>query len=279
MIAAVTSEYRKFFSTRFWWILLIIAFALVGSMAALLAFIVDWGFRTSPDPTTAMLEVFVDFSQTIYSLGVTFGYIFPLLVGALSVTGEWRHQTLTPTFLGEPNRVKVLSAKLIAAVPLGVVYGSVTTLGAMLCGGGMLAILGRPNALAAGDTWVIALRCVLALTLWTMIGVGLGVLLKNQVASIIVVVALNQLIAPVLRSIPALLERQVPVLKYLPDAAGDGVAGRSLMQGLAWNEAAQGANPMTSGLLDLPAGVAMMLAYVAVFSVAGYFVNWRRDIS
>jgi hypothetical protein len=279
MIAAVTSEYRKFFSTRFWWVLLIIAFACVGFLAALMGFIADWGFRTSDDPMAATWEVLVDLSQTIYSLGVTFGYIFPLLVGALSVTGEWRHQTLTPTFLAEPDRVKVLAAKLIASIPLGVVYGSVTTLGAMACGGGMLAVLGRPNGLAEGDTWLIALRCVLALTLWTMIGVGLGVLLKHQVAAIIVVIALNQLIAPVLRSIPALLEREVPVLMYLPDAAGDGVVGRSLMQGMVLSEAAEGANPVTFGLLSLPVGVATMLAYVVVFSVAGYFVNWRRDIS
>ena len=46
----------------------------------------------------------------IYSFASSVGYVFPVLLGALAVTGEFRHKTLTPTFLAEPNRSLVLGA-------------------------------------------------------------------------------------------------------------------------------------------------------------------------
>ncbi|MGO7984167.1 hypothetical protein ACC691_40745, partial [Rhizobium johnstonii] len=35
----------------------------------------------------------------IYGFAVSVGYVFPVLLGALATTGEFRHETLTPTFL------------------------------------------------------------------------------------------------------------------------------------------------------------------------------------
>jgi hypothetical protein len=284
MIAAVRAEFRKFFTTRMWWILLAIAVAYVGGMGAVFAFLFDWSIaQTSTDPGSISLADYVDLAQTIYSMGVTFGYVFPVLVGALSVTGEFRHQTLTPTFLADPNRVRVLGAKLIAALPLGALYG-VVTMGAVAgLGGGTMALVGWPTGLGEAATWGYLARGVLALTIWAMVGVGLGVLLKSQVAAIIVVLAFNTTIEPTLRTIPAFTGRTLGFLDYLPGAAGDAVVGKSMFLGMnvAMSEEAGGSAADLSGYtqLDWPMAVAVLVGYALVFAAIGYFTTWRRDVS
>src|SRR3546814_17803473 len=51
-------------------------------------------------------------AQATYTVGASLGYVFPLIVGALAMTGEFRHQTITPTLLYQPLRSTVLFAKL-----------------------------------------------------------------------------------------------------------------------------------------------------------------------
>ena len=41
---------------------------------------------------------------------------FALLIGILAVTTEFRHGTITPTLLVVPNRIRLMTAKLIAAM-------------------------------------------------------------------------------------------------------------------------------------------------------------------
>src|SRR5690625_6285407 len=48
-----------------------------------------------------------EIATSIYTLAPAFGYVFPLIVGAISVTAEFRHQTITPTLLAEPRRSTV----------------------------------------------------------------------------------------------------------------------------------------------------------------------------
>ena len=49
--------------------------------------------------------------RAVYTIAVTFGYVFPLIVGALAVAAEFRHQTITPTLLAEPRRTGAASAR------------------------------------------------------------------------------------------------------------------------------------------------------------------------
>src|SRR2546421_5539508 len=49
--------------------------------------------------------------------------IMALVVGILGMTTEFRHQTITATFLATPRRGRVVTAKMLVHAGLGVLYG------------------------------------------------------------------------------------------------------------------------------------------------------------
>jgi len=69
---------------------------------------------TSSDLTTAHDQ------QGLLNIGILVP-LFGLLVGLLISTGEFRHQTITPTLLATPQRLRVVGAKLLAAAAVGAV--------------------------------------------------------------------------------------------------------------------------------------------------------------
>jgi len=274
MIAGLISEFRKFFSTRLWWVILLVAFGYVGLTAGMFAFMFDYGSNQS-DGSAAMGDQ-VGLAKMIYSLSASQGFVFPLLIGTMSVTGEFRHQTITPTFLAEPRRWRVLAAKMISCVPLGALYGVVTMAACVLVGGGLLALFGYDTGLSDSSTWETLGRIVLGLTIWALVGVGFGVLLKNQVAGILVVLAFTQFVEPTIRLIPVLTKHPFGFVSYLPSAAGEAISGPGLLSLMTTGDS----SPINSNtLLSLPWGIGVLLAYGVVFAVIGYFTTLRRDVS
>ena len=124
MKTSLLSEYRKLTTTRMWWVLLIAMAAYMAFLGAVMA----WSMTVTPaDGSAPAIEVTDEtIRSSVYATAVTFGYVFPVIIGALSVTGEFRHKTISPTFLAEPNRLRVLWAKLGAALPIGAVYGALS---------------------------------------------------------------------------------------------------------------------------------------------------------
>src|SRR3954447_4546302 len=59
----------------------------------------------------------------ILGLGTTIGALFAALLGAMSVTGEFRSGTIRPTLLVTPRRTRVLGAKLLAGMLAGIGVG------------------------------------------------------------------------------------------------------------------------------------------------------------
>lgn len=276
MRAALRAEYRKFVTTRMWWVLLLTMALYMAFMAALLAYAVtldpaDGGLGTidlsDPNQVGAQLSP-VAMALTVYTLALTFGYVFPVILGALSVAGEFRHQTITPTLLAEPRRSVVLGAKLVSSLPIGILFGLVGTLSTIAGGAGVLALTGHETMLGNRQVLETLGMSVVALTIWALVGVGFGALLKNQVAAIVVLLAFTQLVEPTLRFafgfIPAL--REVP--KWLPGAAGEAIAGSSLYS--------------TTGIGDLLSrwqGVVVLVAYGLVLAAVGRYTTLRRDIT
>src|SRR3546814_8717208 len=88
--------------------------------------------------------------------------------------GEFRHQTITPTLLYQPLRSTVLFAKLAVNLGLGLVYGVIGTLGAVLGGAPLLGTVGDGLYLDNGEVWGNLIFSVVSLAIWAVIGVGLG---------------------------------------------------------------------------------------------------------
>jgi ABC-type transport system involved in multi-copper enzyme maturation permease subunit len=274
-IRAVRSEFAKVTTTRMWWILAIVLFCYIGLLAGGLAALFG-GIQSgaiSPDagggggaqgaPTGANLP------PLIYSFASSVGYVFPVLLGALATTGEFRHQTLTPTFLANPRRGPVLGSKILTLFGFGAVLGVVGLLASVGIGALVMNAFGVDPLLADSDSWALFGRTILAMALWATIGVGLGVLVPSQVASIVIVLAFTQFVEPLLRFAASFIEVTANIGKFLPGAASDALVGASFFTI---------AGP-TASVLEWWQGGLILLAYAIVAAVAGYFTSWKRDVT
>ena len=273
MIASVRAEALKLRTTRLWWVLALIMVGYVGFTAALLAGLFGaLGDQLASQPDAPQLPPEL-IAPVVYSSVTAVGYVFPLILGTLAVTSEVRYQTLTPTFLAQPRRGRVLGAKLVVLALAGALFGVVGLIVSVGLGAPILAATGTDAALGDSDTWALIGRIVIAMALWAVIGVGVGSLVQNQVAAIVVVLAFTQFVEPILRFGTSIWDWTASVGRFLPGAASDALVGSSIFTSFS---AAGGGSAEP---LQWWQGGLVLLAVAAVVSVIGYLTAWRRDIT
>jgi len=271
MNAALRTEYRKLVTTRLWWILLLTMVGYMAFLASIMAFVLTTGGTgggLGGGGSAAVLAP-ADVAKTIYTLATSLGYVFPVVVGAFTMTNEFRYRTVTPTFLAEPRRTVVLGAKLISSVAVGLLFGVVGTGATVGAGAGVLTLLGKPAFLTDPIVLRSIALSVLALTVWSVVGVGFGTLLTNQVAVVVVLLAFTQLVEPILRLVLAQLSWSAGISKFLPGAAGEAITGASFYS----------ASGIGASLLSSWEGFAVLAGYALVFALIGRATTLRRDIT
>lgn len=264
MRAAVLAEWRKVMTTRMWWILGLATFGYMLFLGVVLGFAF-----THPGTGNGQVPVHGRAAaETLYTLAASLGYAFPLVIGALAVTGEFRHRTITPTFLVEPRRGLVLGSKLLVQLVVGAGFGLAGTAGAVLGGAPLLAVAGHPTWLGDSRVQLDLVCCVLALALWAVVGVGVGSLLTNQVAAVVAILAFTQFVEPILRLGLAAVDPLSGASKFLPGAAAEALAGASFYStsGMA-------------GLLGRWEGGLVLLGYAVLLAVLGRVTTLRRDVT
>ena len=105
------------------------------------------------------------------------GRLVLLLLGVLAVTAEFRHGTVTATFLHSPRRIRVLAAKA-AAVAVIAAVAAVAALAAALAVG--VATGAVPSRLLNPDVVLHVAGMLLAYPLYSLIGVAAGALIIHQ---------------------------------------------------------------------------------------------------
>ncbi|GAA3532527.1 ABC transporter permease [Aeromicrobium flavum] len=264
MSTAIKAELRKLFSTRLWWLLALVLVAYLIFIGAVMAF----SFTVEMEGMSgAPIEDGEELARVIYSLTSPIGYVFPLIVGSLLFTGEFRHKTITASLLAQPNRWILLGAKLVAAVVVGFVYGVIGTASTVAGSAPILAWRGDGAYLGAQSVVELLGMSVLVMTIWAVLGTAIGSVLTNQVAAIIVILAFTQFVEPIARVALGAWDATSEVAKYLPGAAADAMLGASFF-----------AQDTATDLLSRGAGAAVLLAYVVVFLLIGRFVTLRRDV-
>ncbi|MET1052668.1 MAG: ABC transporter permease, partial [Mycetocola sp.] len=174
------------------------------------------------------------------------------------------------TFLATPKRGVVLAAKSLALLLFGAFYGIVGVIASCGAGAGALALFGLDTQLGDSDTWAMMGRAILALALWAVIGVGLGALIPNQVAAIVVILAFTQFVDPTLRAVVVFADWAAAVGKFLPGAASDALVGAASFFSLGTAEA---------DTLEWWQGGLLLAALALVLTVVGYVVSWKRDVT
>lgn len=272
---ALASEFLKVFTTRMWWLLALIMVAYLaftaGGLGALFGFTIANPDAAAVAGASAPPVDGLALAPLVYSFATSTGYVFPVIIGTLAVTGEFRHRTLTSTFLADPRRTGVLGAKYLAQLPIGAGYGVVAFIATVGAGAGALAGFGLDTALGDPDTWALIGRGVLAMALWAAIGVGLGSVIPNQVAAIVIVLAFTQFVEPLLRLAASVSDVTSQIGKFLPGAASDALVGQSFYSLASLGDASASLEWWQGGLVLLGLGL--------VLTAIGAATTWRRDVS
>jgi ABC-type transport system involved in multi-copper enzyme maturation permease subunit len=209
-------------------------------------------------------------AANIFTSGQYFAGLFVMMIAILMVTNEYYHQTATATFLTTPLRSAVVTAKLITAALVAVVYWVVSTV--ISIGGGLIFFNVKhvDNHL---DTWSVQraiLFNLLVFVLWAVLGVGFGALIRNQIGATITAAVLytvgSQVVGVVFFVIRQFLIKEDWVLKLAVVVPSE--AARVFVTAVQLPESA----PYWVGGL-------VLLAYGVVGSVAGSMIMRRRDIS
>jgi ABC-2 type transport system permease protein len=193
--------------------------------------------------------------RSLLAVGSLVG-VFAALTGVLLVTSEYRYGTIRPTLLFEPRRSRVIGAKLATSALAGLVLGVVAAGLAIGIGSAVLAGRGISFSLGGGDVVQLALGTIAGAALWGAIGVGLGVIIRNQVGAVIALLSW-------IFVVESLLFGLVPAVgRWLPAHAHDALMGLT-----------------TSHLLAPAAGAAILIVWTATLASAGLGLIARRDVS
>jgi ABC-2 type transport system permease protein len=178
-----------------------------------------------------------------------FALLLAAVFGVTVASGEFRHGTATATYLATPDRVRVLIAKATAAAVVGMAFGLVAaglTTGISLA---FVAAKGYDVALAWGTIARFGAGAILGSGLLAAVGVGLGSLLRSQLAAIVTVFAWGLVVEQVIGGLFDSTQA------YLPYTAASTMAGATL---------GGGTSPLPfAAAAALVAGVAALLSAVA----------------
>ncbi|MFI0357409.1 ABC transporter permease [Actinomadura sp. 9N407] len=259
MIRLIKAELLKIRSTRMWlgMLALSLGFSLMGLAVYVLLAGTEMNGQTAIPPVTDPSTV-----RAFYA-SASGGVMFMMILGIMGITGEYRHQTISGAFLITPRRGRVLVAKLISYFLFGAAFGLATVLFTVAVALPALAIKGGSTSLLDHDVPLILGGTVLAMALYALVGLGLGALIRNQIAAIIVAVGWVQLV----EGIVTVVLPQVG--QWLPAGA---------VRAITLTTSAFGGS---GGLDTLPAwgGVLLLVAYGLTFAAIATVTTVRRDIT
>ncbi len=267
MTAAIRAELRKFFTTRLWWGMAIAVFFTGAAFAVLFAFVLtsDAVRRGNGAPTVPQTEV--QLAKSVFTGGISVGYLLTLAIGVMTIGSEYRHKTITSTFLASPRRGTVMGAKVISLLVIGAFYGVLSLIGSVGSGALILSSKGH-TPFADASIWRTLGLSLFVLGLWALIGLGVGILIPNQVAALLIAVGVAWIIEPILGLVLGLTDWGKSLTPYLPSEAtsamldsGGGFGGQST-NGLVWWAAAL-----------------VLTGYAVVMAGFGTWRTLRADIS
>jgi ABC-type transport system involved in multi-copper enzyme maturation permease subunit len=261
VITVMRSEWLKLRTTAVPWVLTGIALVI----NALLILVI---FLTRPDigsvgGGTAPGYTVPHTTQQLRNLvGSGFqGYLFALLLGTLIVTTEFRHKTVTTSFLVTPVRTKLVAAKLLTAALLGAALAVIMLVATVIGGGLALAARGGSFSDMVHQIPAVAPGFILVFALFAILGVGVGSVLTNQVAAIIVVLGWFIILEGILIALVH------SAFKWVPTGAAQAAASLTRDRG------------QNFALFTWWQGALLMLFYGLAFAAVGSFLLTRRDIT
>jgi ABC-type transport system involved in multi-copper enzyme maturation permease subunit len=229
-------ELRKTYDTRAgFWLLLVVA------LASLAVVTLQMFFAEEPDKTFAAY-----FTNTQFPVNL----LLPV-VGILLVTSEWSQRTAMTTFALVPARSRVLTAKVVVGVILGVLGVAAAALASAL--GALLTPILTTDSTEWGISGAAVGQVLLAQVVTILIGVAFGMLLLNSPLAIVLYF--------VLPTIVTIVSNTVGALTWMRD----------------WLDLTTTTSPMFDGSLDAQ-GWAQLATSVAAWGLVPLVAGWIRIV-
>lgn len=189
-------------------------------------------------------------------VGTSIQTVLVFCLGTFIITNEFRHGTANSTFLITPRREQVIVAKLLVGLLVGIACALLFI--AVNAGFGYSVLSSRDVQIDGGRAVDVYVGVGVGIVLTCVFGVGIGALLRNQVAAVVA----GLVIFFVLRGIAALLGE---VGAFFPADALIGLQG--------------GTFGTDDTLDDQVAAGLVFLAYCVAVAVAGTIATREREIT
>ncbi|MEV4216966.1 ABC transporter permease [Nonomuraea sp. NPDC049725] len=246
MMDVIRSEWTKIRSVRStMWTLACAGLLLIGFSILLTVSIAN----SAGEPPTGIEAARVTLSGTL------FAQLALATFGVLVISSEYRTGSIRTTFMAVPQRLRVLSAKIVVFTVVTLVVSAVSALAAFLVGGPL--ILGTA---ALGDPGVaqVVIGTSLYLTASGLFGLALGALIRHTPGAVVSVIALILVLPQVTSMLP-------------------GDLGRTVHHHFTSNAGLQVIAPNPDNPLGPWSGYGVYLAWIAVTLVVAAVLMRRRD--
>jgi hypothetical protein len=263
-VALIAAEWRKVTTTKMLWVLALVGITYSVVNAGTLVLLAAQLFPGMPSADEPSMLLDPDYITTLMGQ-VGSAATFVLILGIIAVTGEYRHMTITSTFLSTPRRGRVLLAKMGLYGILGALIALVTA--AVVFVVVVVALVPFDHApIAASAVLGVVVGAVFGFALYAIVGVSLGALIKSQIAAIIIALVWVLLVeALVGLAFPA-------VSRWLPGGALNSVMDVGVTTDMS-------GQLVTADRLPPWGGALVLLAYAAVFGLVAMRTTLRRDIT
>lgn len=200
--------------------------------------------------------------------GTWLGQVGVVVIAVLAMTSEYGTRTIHTTLTADPRRLVVLAGKAVVVTATALFVGVVGVAGSLVAGRGILPGNGftaangyPPLSLADEATLRAAVGTVVYFGLVALLGLGIGVILRDTAGALTAVLGLLFL-APIVASIVSNPLWQHRLQKFSPMTAGLSVQATRNLDGLP---------------IGPWAGLGVLACYAAAALVAGALLLCFRD--
>ncbi len=196
-----------------------------------------------------------------------FALLVAVVFGTSLASSEFRLKTITDTYLDDPHRVRVMAAKATAAATGGALLGMVSAATAITISLATVSAHHYQVALPAGTICRFAAGAIIGSALLAAAGVGVGSLIRNQVAAVILVFAWGLAVEEILGA-----SFSSSIGPYLPYTAAAMTAGVTSSGGMP--PIPRDIHPLPfAAVIALLAGIAILLAAISLLTTLQRDVN------
>lgn len=250
MINTVRAEWIKLRTVLVHWVLAVVAVVFPVAITVLVAIFADVDFG-GMDST--------DVADLIVGLSI----VSSMLLGtasAISLTSEYTHNTIRPTYAATPRRVRVIGVKVLlnTVVAIGVLVAIMVV--SWVAASAILSSRDSPISIGDDDVLAVLVSGTVLAALITWFGFGIGLIIRNSPATISVLLLWPLLVESLIAVLFVLLGWDGAV-KYLPYSAA---LGATMSSG-------------DSDVLGRPGGQILFGAVALGLVAIGTLLDQRRD--